>query len=365
MYPALAVAAELRKRADADSSTSPLRGSAQNDNLLYVGRAESIEARLAERAHIPFRAIQVGGVRGVIPWTDARSLWRLFRSIIAARAIMRDFKPDAIFVTGGYVSAPVIWASAAEKIPSVIYLPDLEPGWAIRATARWATRVAISFPEVAKHFAAGKTVVTGYPVREAFFQTDQTRARHMFQLDPNAQTVTIFGGSRGALHINLAVTAHLTALARLAQIIHITGREDETWVRAKVESLPDDLRARVRVFGYLDDELPPALAAADVVIARAGAATLAEFPALGVPAILVPYPFAGKHQEMNARFLVARGAAMRVDDAGLKSELIPTLKKLFGDPGQLRTMSDASRALAQPDAAINIVELLEALEARA
>ena len=326
---------------------------------MYAGRADSIEERLARQAQIPFQPIQVGGARGLAPWIAARNLWRVYRSIGRVRALIRDFKPDAIFATGGYVSAPVIWAGAAERVPSVIYLPDLEPGWAIRATARWATRVAVSFPTVEKYFAAGKAAVTGYPVRAEFFQTDKTRARQMFHLDPGARTVTIFGGSRGAHRINAATVANLADLAWLAQIIHITGRDDEAWVSTQVNALPDDLRARVRVFGYLDEELPHALAAADVVVARAGAATLGEFPALGLPAILVPYPYAGRHQEGNARYLVERGAAIRVDDAALSRELIPTLQKLFDAPEQLEAMSEASRALAQPRASANIVALLE------
>ncbi len=132
MYPALSVAAAMPSPA--------------TNNFLYLGRANSIEERLAQRAQIPFQPIQAAQVRGLAPWRAAQNLGRLYQSIGRIRAIMRGFKPTAIFVTGGYVSAPVIWAGAAEKIPSVIYLPDLEPGWAIRATARWATRVAVSFP---------------------------------------------------------------------------------------------------------------------------------------------------------------------------------------------------------------------------
>jgi UDP-N-acetylglucosamine--N-acetylmuramyl-(pentapeptide) pyrophosphoryl-undecaprenol N-acetylglucosamine transferase len=328
---------------------------------LYVGRAGAIEERLAQRARIPFRAIRVVGVRGLAPWIAVRNLGRLLLSVGTVRAIIRTFKPSAIFATGGYVSAPVIWAGAAEHIPSVIYLPDLEPGWAIRATAHWASKVAISFPEVSKYFPERKTVVTGYPVRAEFFQTDRVRARAMFHLDTDARTVAIFGGSRGAHHINEAAVANLGDLARLAQLIHITGRDDEAWVNARVQALPDDLRARVRVFGYLDDELPHALAAADVVVARAGAATLGEFPALGLPAILVPYPHAGGHQERNAGFLIDHGAAIRVDDAALSRDLMPTLKNLFGAPEQIQRMGGAARALAQPQAAATIVALLQSL----
>jgi UDP-N-acetylglucosamine--N-acetylmuramyl-(pentapeptide) pyrophosphoryl-undecaprenol N-acetylglucosamine transferase len=350
VYPALTVASAIQARAD--------------NAFLYLGRADSVEGRLAQRAQISFQAIGTGQVRGMAPWVVARSVWRMYRSVGDVRAIIRRFEPDAIFVTGGYVSAPVIWAGAAEKIPSVIYLPDLEPGWAIRATARWATRVAVSSREVSRHFAPGKAVVTGYPVRDAFFATDQKRARTKFQLDPDTRTIAIFGGSTGAHHINQVVVANLTGLARLAQVIHLTGRNEETWVADQAARLPDDLRARVRVFGYLDDDLPDALASADLVVARAGAATLGEFPALGLPAILVPYPYSGKHQERNARFLVERGAAIKVDDAALQRELIPAIQELFEAPEKLTMMRDAMRTLANPDAATNIAKLLMELAIR-
>ncbi len=354
MYPALAVVAELQTR-----------GNPANNAFLYVGRAGAIEERLAQQAHIPFQGIDVGGVRGLAPWTAVHNASRLLKSISRVRAIVRAFKPDAVLATGGYVSAPVVWASAAEHVPSVIYLPDLEPGWAVRATAFWATRVAVSFPEVARHFSRGKAVVTGYPVRAEFFNTQQHSARQAFQLDPDARTVTIFGGSRGAHHLNQAVVTNLTRLAELAQLILITGREDEDWAKQQVGSVSPDLCSRVRVFGYLDERLPAALAAADAVVARAGAATLGEFPALGLPAVLVPYPYAGQHQERNARYLVDRGAAVRVEDAVLAQQLVPVLESLFTTRGKLDAMSKAARALSQSRAAANIADLMQSLRGAA
>jgi UDP-N-acetylglucosamine--N-acetylmuramyl-(pentapeptide) pyrophosphoryl-undecaprenol N-acetylglucosamine transferase len=243
----------------------------------------------------------------------------------------------------------------------VIYLPDLEPGWAVRATAPWATRVAVSFKEVVEHLPKGKAVVTGYPVRSEFFSTDRAHARRMFHLDPAARTVTIFGGSRGAHHINQAAMANLGELTRLAQIVLITGREDEEWANQQVQSLSADLSARVRVYGYLEDQLPHALAAADVVVARAGAATLGEFPALALPAIVVPYPHAGRHQERNADFLVERGAAVKVNDDDIDKGLVSTLSSLLNAPEKLKKMAQASHAIAEPHAAANLVALLRSL----
>jgi UDP-N-acetylglucosamine--N-acetylmuramyl-(pentapeptide) pyrophosphoryl-undecaprenol N-acetylglucosamine transferase len=382
VYPALTVVAAIQKRTPdhvdnvtlaphasagvasreaAKQSPSDSEIASRRLAMTYLGRANSVEERLAQRAPISFRSIQSGQVRGMAPWVVARSLWRMVRSIGDVRAMIRDFKPDAIFVTGGYVSAPVIWAGAAEKIPSVIYLPDLEPGWAIRATSRWATRVAVSFAEVEKHFPRSKAVTTGYPVRSEFFQTNKIKSRQRFHLDPNARTIAIFGGSSGAHHINQAAIANLVELTKIAQVILLTGRNDEAWMNEEVTRKSSELRARVRVYGYLEEDLAHALAAADVVIARAGAATLGEFPALGLPAILVPGPYAGLHQERNADFLVERGAALKVADVALRDELISTVRKLFGAPDQINKMSDAMRALAVPRAAENIVDLLESL----
>lgn len=348
MYPVLAVVSDLWKNEE-------------HVDLVYVGRAGSIEERLARRAGIPFRSIQVGGVRGFALGNALRNVFRLLTSTMSVRRIVREFDPNAILVTGGYVSAPSIWAGAACRVPSVIYLPDLEPGWAIRATAHWATCIAVSFDQVSLHFDQKKTAVTGYPVRPEFFKTDKSRGRREFQLDPDLFTITVFGGSRGAHSINQAVMANLADFAELAQIILIAGREDEAWAKAQVSKFPDPVRARVRVFGYLDEQLPHALAAADLVIARAGAATLGEFPALGLPSVIVPYPYAGRHQENNAAFLIQHGAAIRLDNGTLKRELVPTIRSLLQEPGKLEEMSQSARKLARPEAAHNIAQLVHSL----
>ncbi len=370
MYPALVVADELRRQVSERANRPPagrkhrdnITGSADSEsNILYLGRAGAIEERLALRNNIPFQSVDVGGVRGLAPWTAVGNLAKLFGSIRSVRRTIRTFKPNVTLATGGYVSAPTVWASAAEHVPSVIYLPDLEPGWAVRATAPLATRVAVSFPEVTSRVPRGKGTVTGYPVRREFFQVRRERARRAFDLNPLDKTVTIFGGSRGAHHINVAAIQNLVELSHLAQIVLVTGTDDEAWAKEQAGTLAASLSSCVRVYGYLEEQLPEALAAADIVVARAGAATLGEFPALGMPAILVPYPYAGRHQERNADFLIKRGAAVKISDADLAKALVPTLKSLLDAPEQLARMAAASQALAQPSAAANLVALLNTL----
>jgi len=345
VYPSLSVAAELQPDA--------------GNKFLYVGREQGIEKKLSELALIPFQPIEVDGIRGMGIITGAHNLLKLFCAISRTRTIIRDFRPNAIFATGGYVSAPVIWAGALERVPSVLYLPDLEPGWAIRATARWATRIAVSFPKVTKFFAKDKAVVTGYPVRPNFYSAQRAQARSRFQLDPSARVVTVFGGSRGAQSINETIAKNLIELAQLSQLVLVTGKDDEMWMKARVKEA--SLESRVRLFGYLDDTFADALAAADIVVSRAGAATLGEFPALGVPAILVPYPYAGEHQKQNAKFLVERGAAIEIENDELSNALVSTLKKLFDEPSRLGQMRQSSRNLAAPNAAKNIAALLRAI----
>ncbi len=328
-------------------------------DVRYLGRAGSIEERLAANAGIPFIPLRVGGLRTLAPWTLARNLTLMVTATKQARQVMTKFKPQVILATGGYVSVPAIWAASQTKTPVVIYLPDLEPGWAIRTMSRWAECVAVSFEEVRKYFTPGKAVVTGYPVRADFHRATQGEGRAHFQLDPTQNVITIFGGSQGAHSINEAVRENLGELLKLTQLIHISGRQDEAMMQGHRAGLSAEEDARYRLFGYMDQEMPFGLAAADLVIARAGAATLGEFPAVGKPSILVPYPFAGHHQEKNAAYLVSHGAAVVVNDADLGMQLVPTVTRLLQDRAQLEKMAEAARALSRPDAAKNIANLLK------
>ena len=274
-------------------------------------------------------------------------------------ALIRQFRPDAVFVTGGYVAAPVAWAAWRARLPLLIYLPDLEPGLEIRATSRLATKVAVSFPEVAAYF-PGKAEVTGYPVRAELWETDRAAARAALGLDATLPTLLVFGGSRGARSINRALLGTLPALLPRCQVVHITGELDWPEVSAATREggLDEDWKARYHVYPYLHDEMTQALAAADLVVARAGASVLGEFPALGLPAILAPYPYAGQHQRTNAAYLADRGAAVIVEDAALPADLGPTILDLLDDPDRLAAMRVASRNLARPDAADRIARLL-------
>jgi len=331
--------------------------------MLFIGSQGGVEEELVTQAGLPLTTIPAGGVRGLAPWRVAANLVKLGHGFKAAQGIVRRFAPDVVLVTGGYVCTPVALAAWRRQVPILIYLPDLEPGLAIRALSRLATRVAVSFPEASRFFSKDQVFVSGYPVREAFLEADKATAREFFQLDAHAPTLVVFGGSRGARSINRAVSAVLEPLLDTCQVIHVCGRLDAAAMNARQEGLSPTLKARYRLYDYLHD-LPLALAAADLAVARAGAATLGEFPALGLPGILVPYPFAGAHQQVNADFLVQHGAALKIADTDLAAKLLPTVAALLRDPQRLAEMARNAHNLFQPAAAARIAQEIHRLASR-
>lgn len=327
-----------------------------------MGVAGSVEEELAARAGVPFQAIESGQVRGMAPWTAARNLLKAGRGVSQAARLLARFQPDVVFVTGGFVAGPVVLAAWRARCPVFIYLPDMEPGLAIRRLSRFASTVGVTFPEVARWF-PGKAVVTGYPVRQEILSLagQRNEARAQMGLQAGLPVLLVFGGSRGARSINRALLAALPALLPHCQVVHISGMLDWPEVEAQAQALPAGLQPRYHAFPYLHDQMPLALAAADLVAARAGASTLGEFPALGLPSILAPYPYSGQHQEINADYLAQRGAAIKLPDSELSARLAPTVLRLLQNPAELAAMSQAAGALARPAAAAAIAEELRRL----
>ncbi len=349
VYPALAVLEVLL----GDPSWAVRR-----EDVAWVGSADSIEERILAREGLAFYAVETGAIRGMSLLTILRSLGRMGRGYRQARALIRTFRPNAVLATGGYVCVPLVLAAYAERCPAMIYLPDMEPGLAVRLLARLVRRVAVSFESVAVHLPKDKAFVSGYPVRRALYRTERAIARERLNLNAGLPVLLILGGSRGAHSINEAVRTSLDDLLTLAQVVHVCGDKDFDRLNALREGLSSERRERYHLFAYMYEGMTDAMVAADLVVARAGAATLGEFPAAGLPAVLVPYPYSGQHQLSNAAYLAERGAAVIVLDQELGGRLYPVVKELLGDAERLRTMRDAARALAVPDAAERIAREL-------
>jgi UDP-N-acetylglucosamine--N-acetylmuramyl-(pentapeptide) pyrophosphoryl-undecaprenol N-acetylglucosamine transferase len=340
--------------------------------LLWVGSHGGMEKTLVERAGIPFEGVSTGQLRVANPLKLARNLGRMAAGVRQSLAIVDRFRPDVCFVTGGYVCGPVVVACWRRKTPVLIYLPDMSPGYAIRMLSKLATRVAVSFPEVARWFGgkapAGKAVVTGYPVRRELVEAAQDRSSARRRLAASLHTsfdeadgahlplLLVWGGSSGARVINRATWGALPELLQRAQVVHVVGTRDwplyEAW--AVEHPLPAQIRHRYHPLAYLHEEMPLALAAADLSVARAGASTLGEFPVARLPSILAPLH--SVNQMDNAQALAGRGGAVIIEDDDLAEQLAPTVAQLLGEPERLRSMEAALAQMAQPDAAARIAE---------
>jgi len=320
-----------------------------------------MEQALVEQAGLTFAPISAAGVRGKGPTRSLIGTVRLGQGYFESRRLIRRFRPDVLFVTGGYVCVPVSLAAWWARVPIIIYLPDIEPGLAIKNLARFAGRVAVTVPEAQPFFKPGLTVVTGYPVRAALTEaitpeSKQLARQQLGLISDDLPLLFVFGGSRGAHSLNQVVVDNLSKWLPRCHILHMTGPLDESWVQAKRAELPSDLQARYQVAAYLHNQMVPALKAADLGLSRAGASVLGEFPAVGLPVILVPYPYAGAHQALNAAYLVEHGAALTINDNELGLRLNEIVLDILTNREKLQTMSQASRRLARPEAALRLAE---------
>lgn len=342
---------------------SVLHAADAGTDVRWVGTRGGLEEPLVKRAGIPYTGIDAGGIRGLAPLTVLRNLTRLVQGFTQAGRELRRFRPDVVLATGGYVTFPVGVAAWLRRIPLVMYLPDIEPGLAVKALAPFAARVAVTAAPAATHFAKSKVVVTGYPVRPELKlrRHDRSAARETFGVPEDAFLLFVFGGSQGAHSLNQAVLKNIGGLLDCGHVIHIYGKSDGEELRSMREGLDPVHQARYHLFEYLHGEMADALIAADLVVARAGASTLGELPAAGTPAILVPYPHSGAHQWANADFLVAAGAAEALDDAEIADRLLPAVQKLAGASSRLDKMRAAMRRLARPQAARHIYDVLVSL----
>jgi UDP-N-acetylglucosamine--N-acetylmuramyl-(pentapeptide) pyrophosphoryl-undecaprenol N-acetylglucosamine transferase len=243
-----------------------------------------------------------------------------------------------------------------------LYVPDIEPGLALKMLAYFARRITITAEESREYFSPRADVrVTGYPVRPELLPWKKSIGRQRLKVSGDLPVLLVVGGSKGARSINEAVFAHLSTLLEHVEIVHLTGEPDWHTVDAVRAQLPLQLAERYHPFSYLHEDMGAALAVADLAVARAGASTLGEFPLFGLPAILIPYPHAWRYQKVNAEMLSEQGAALVIEDARLKSGLALTVEKLLETPEKLDAMRAAMTSLRRPDAAEQIARQLREL----
>lgn len=353
--PALALAEEL---------------AARGHRVEFFGQPKKLESTLVPQAGFPFNPIDVTGFDRSRPWTLVSALWRMRA---AQKTIGRHFgssRPDVAVGFGAYIELPLINWCHAQGIPCVIHEQNSVPGLANKTSAAKVKTVCVSLPVAIDAF-RGKVgpdtqiVVTGNPVRQSVIRADRAEGRRSLGIPKDATMLLVFGGSLGARHLNEGVAALKSKLLSRKDlyVIHSTGKGEYDSVVQELALTPDEA-ARWRVMPYID-RMGEALAAADLVLSRAGASSVAEIAALAVPSMLVPYPFAtADHQTTNARYLVDAGAAVLLPDEKIDtSEFEDDLLDLVDDPARRQAMRDAARGLAQDKAALALADQVESAAA--
>lgn len=348
LFPALAIAGELKK-------------TFSGVKITFVGTAKGIEARIVPKEGYDVRFIRSEGLVGKSAYRTVRSLLKIPLSLKDAHRILKDVNPDLVFGVGGYSSGPVLMCAKLMGIPTMIHEQNSLPGFANKVLGKFVDIVAVTYHESMKAFPEEITYLTGNPVRKEILEGNRERGCKIFSLDERLFTIFVFGGSSGATRINKAVgeaLAYLEPLKDRIQFLHQTGERDFGAVREIYRAR--EFRGTIVPFAH---EMADAYAAADLVISRAGATTLAELTACGKAAILVPYPYAaGNHQEINARKLWDMGAARMILDRDLNGKTLSDIViHLLENPDAIQEMERISRSLGSPEATRKVVELVKGL----
>lgn len=323
--------------------------------VTWIGTPDGMERGIVTAAGIPFEGVRAGAVRGQRPDRLAMSLALVAAGAAQASADLYRLQPDVVLTTGGYVSVPVAMAARLLGIPLVVFLPDVRPGVAVRAQQRFATAIACAFEPAVAHLPTDRTVVTGYPLRPGFFSGDRETARKTFDLDDEPMLL-LYGGSRGARALNTAVSERLDDILARSRFVHVCGELDHATLERRRATLSPEQQQRYELHAFMGDRLIDAFLAADLCVARAGASTLAELPAAGLAAVVVPGEFSD--QAANAAWLADRGAAVAIPNTEVPGRLVDEVCALLDDAPRRAEMARASRALARPDAATRLRELL-------
>ncbi len=313
----------------------------------FIGTARGIENRLVPAAGFVLRLVKVGALKNVSLATRLKTGIDLPKAIWAARGILSRFQPDVVIGVGGYASGPAMLAATLQRIPTLVFEPNVVPGFANRLVSGMVSAAAVHFQETRKYFR--RCTVTGVPVRQAFFEIrDELH---------DVPTLLVFGGSQGAHAINRVVIDAAPLLRQRIpslRILHQTGERDYNDAAAQYSKMESGAEA----FKFIDD-MPRVFSQADLLVCRSGASTVAEITAAGKPAIFVPFPRAADdHQRRNAEALVNAEAAMMLEESKLTREsLVNAVTTLFSDPARLQEMGQRARKLSHPNAARDIAAI--------
>lgn len=329
-------------------------------SFLYVGGKKGLENKILPKTDIPFKTLEIQGFKRKLSLDNVKTVQLFMKSIKEAKQIIKDFQPDVVIGTGGYVSGAVVYAAAKLKIPTIIHEQNSVPGMTNKFLSRYVTKIGLAFADAAEFFPQNKTSLVGNPRATEVRDVQKSTILQEFDLDPTKETVLIFGGSQGALKINQAVVKAIPQFAKKDyQVLYASG---ERYYEQIQESLGQELAGltNVVVKPYID-RMAEVMANCSLLIGRAGATSIAEFTALGLPAILIPSPYVtNDHQTKNAQSLVKAGAVKMIKDEDLNGETLVDLVDQIMNDSQLRNnMARASKAQGIPDAAEKLYALVQ------
>ncbi len=326
--------------------------------LMYIGSRQGMEVKIMPETGIRTAFIPSGKFRRYLSWRNLLSPFELLAGIWQAIRLIRSFRPQVLFSTGGHVSVPVVLAARWCRIPIVIHEQTLVPGLANRLAARYARRILLSYPQTVSHFERGKCVVTGNPVRTLILSGSREKGRQLLELTERLPVVLVMGGAQGAHFLNMQVIGQLSAWLDVCQLILITGdNADHAAAQEAKKQLTPEERSRFRLFSYVTGELGDLYAASDLVIARAGAGTIAELIALAKPSLLVPLPLSAKQEQQRNAELLERngGACVFYEAADQEQDLLSVSRLLISDREKIEAMALALRSLQQEGAVEKIM----------
>jgi len=341
-----------------------LLGENGHDEVLFVGTPDGLEARLVPEAGVAFHAIVSRGFDRGNPLTLVTSGVRVLASVFGAIVLIWRHRPDVVAGFGGYVSLPVGIAAMLTRTPLVLHEQNSVPGLANKILSRWARSVGVTYESSIKHLKRpDRATVTGNPVRGAILGADRDAGRRALGLAPDSTVLLVFGGSRGAKHLNEGLARLWPILAEepRLQVVHVAGKLEAPTVAVAMKEALADPEGRYRLHEYIE-RMGDAIAAADVIVARAGATSIAEITAIGRASVLVPYPYAtDDHQTLNARAVSAGGGAIVVPDDQIEGESFGSaVLGLVRNRTKRETMASAAAALGRPDAGVRVTEMVRA-----
>lgn len=351
IYPGLAIAEKLKKE-------NP------SAEIIFIGSEVGMEKNIIPQFGYPIEYLRVRGFERKASLETLAAVKGIFDGIQDAKKVIKHHQPDLVIGTGGFTAGPLLLIASRRKIPTMIHEQNAYPGKTNLMLGQRVDRIAISFQEAEKYFPKEKTFLAGNPVRSEYQEIDKEALRRNLNLSDTQKMILIMGGSQGAGSINQSVLALMAAYqSRDDRVIyHLTGKDQYAAICKKVQELGLSESKQVFVEAY-SNEVHRLLGAADLVICRSGAMSVAEIQAAGTPSILVPYPMAaGNHQEFNARVITDPGGGVLIKDKDLTGELlIQTAEALLGDELKLKMMSEITRKLSILDAGDRIYDEINKL----